>query len=154
MLISRIYNARILSMVVLLGLAALLSGCSTGEPTVTLSGQEYTIEITDTPKARRTGLMYRTELAKDSGMLFIYDSARSVSFWMKNTLIPLDILYFDADQKLQQIYADTPPCKTNPCPLYPSSQPTRYILELNAGESAEIGAKIGDELTLNYANKR
>ncbi len=130
-----------------LGFIFLLSACTT-TPTVVLNGSELTVEIADTPETRRTGLMHRTELTKNSGMLFVYDSARSVSFWMKNTLIPLDILYFDADLKLTQIYADTPPCKSDPCPTYPSTQPTKYVLELNAGESAKIGATIGSEITL------
>ncbi len=68
---------------------------------------------------------------------------------MKNTRIPLDIMYFDKDLKLVSISADTPPCRVSRCPSYPSKAPAKYVLELNAGTAAKLGVRVGDRLTLN-----
>jgi uncharacterized membrane protein (UPF0127 family) len=67
---------------------------------------------------------------------------------MKNTLIPLDILYFEAERKLVSAQLDVPPCKADPCPVYPSTGPARYVLELSAGTVRRIGARDGDTLTI------
>ena len=68
---------------------------------------------------------------------------------MKNTKIPLDIFYFDEDLKLVNVSENTPPCRSSRCPGYPSTGPAKYVLELNAGKAAELGAKPGDELKLH-----
>ena len=81
-------------------------------------------------------------------MLFVQSPGPAL-FWMKNTYIPLDLLYFDAGGTLLQIQADTPPCATPSCPIYPSDIDTvRYILEINAGEAARRGIHVGDRLRL------
>lgn len=119
---------------------------------ITLANHTFTVEIADTDSERRIGLMNRTELPADHGMLFVFDEPQQVSFWMKNTLIPLDILYFDADNKLTQIYANTPPCNPEPvegCPTYQSrSNAIQYALELPTGTATQIGAKIDDEFKM------
>ena len=68
---------------------------------------------------------------------------------MKNTLVPLDILYFDTDRRLVSMQLDVPPCKTDPCPVYPSSAPARYVLELSAGAARRTGVEVGDELKID-----
>lgn len=105
---------------------------------VVISGHHFRVEIADNEADRERGLMFRTRLAADHGMLFIYPDARIRNFWMKNTLIPLDILFFDADKRLINISANTPPCKTADCPTYASSAPAKYVLELNAGTAAHV----------------
>lgn len=100
--------------------------------TVRLAGQDFRVEVVRTPEAQAQGLMYRTHLAPNHGMLFIHATVRPVAFWMKNTLIPLDILFFDAQQRLLKAYVDVPPCKTATCPHYVSPSPAQYILELPA----------------------
>ncbi|HJP97704.1 MAG TPA: DUF192 domain-containing protein [Rhodanobacteraceae bacterium] len=115
-------------------------------PAVTLRGHRFTVEIADTVAAREHGLMDRTAMPADHGMLFVFADAEPRTFWMKNTLIPLDILFFDSADRLVTIRADVPPCKTNPCPTYASTAPARYVLELNAGTAASIGARKGDLL--------
>ncbi|MHB8404971.1 MAG: DUF192 domain-containing protein [Gammaproteobacteria bacterium] len=111
---------------------------------VVLAGHSFSVEIAATDAARERGLMYRTHLAADNGMLFVYSNAQLRYFWMKHTLIPLDILFFDARRRLINVSADTPPCKMNPCPSYPSAAPAKYVLELKAGVAASFGIQPGN----------
>ena len=115
---------------------------------VVLAGHNIDVEIAATDAARERGLMYRTHLTADHGMLFVYPDAQPRYFWMKNTLIPLDILFFDANRQLTSVWADTPPCKTDPCRSYPSAAPAKYVLELDAGMAASLGIKTGEKFTL------
>ncbi len=109
----------------------------------------FQVEIARTAQERVRGLMFRQELARDRGMLFVQPPGPA-AFWMKNTYIPLDLLYFDADGRLLQIVAEAPPCMTPTCPIYPSETATvRYILEINAGEAARRGIQRGDRLRLD-----
>ena len=86
-------------------------------------------------------------MAPSHGMLFVFTTDEPRTFWMKDTLIPLDILFFDAHHRLVTIQADAQPCRSDPCELYPSDAPARYVLELNAGTASRIGAKTGDVMT-------
>jgi uncharacterized membrane protein (UPF0127 family) len=115
-------------------------------PGVTLHGHRFSVEIADTVAAREHGLMDRTSMPADHGMLFLFPDAEPRTFWMKDTLIPLDILFFDNAHRLVTIRADVPPCKADPCPTYASGKPARYVLELNAGTAARIDARKGDVL--------
>ncbi len=85
----------------------------------------------------------------DHGMLFVFPDSEIRTFWMKNTLIPLDMLFFDSNRRLVTLLHDVPPCKADPCPIYPSTAPARYVLELNAGTAAKLGVRIGDVLTFS-----
>jgi len=122
------------------------AGCASGS-WVELSGQRYQVEIADNDAERARGLMFRDELPADHGMLFIHDEEGPQSYWMKNTRIPLDILYFDNDRKLVSQQRDVPPCSAgDQCPPYPSEAPARYVLELNAGDAMRLGLKNGVEM--------
>ena len=125
-----------------------LAGCaSIGGPWVELAGHRYGVEIADDEAERERGLMFRDELAADRGMLFIHERQEPQSYWMKNTRIPLDILYFDNARKLVSQQRDVPPCTLgDACPPYPSNAPARYVLELNAGEASRLGLRNGAEL--------
>lgn len=115
---------------------------------VTVGPATFQAEVARTQQDRRHGLMFRQELPRDQGMLFVQPPGPAV-FWMKNTAISLDLLYFDANGQLLQIVADVPPCTTPNCPLYPSqTKNVRYILEINAGEAARRGIQVGDSLQL------
>ena len=129
-------------------IACSLSACaSAGQPWVELAGQRYSIEIADDNAERARGLMFRDAMAADSGMLFIHDTEEPQAYWMKNTKIPLDILYFDGSRKLVSQQRDIPPCSLGDgCPSYPSNAAARYVLELNAGESARLKLQDGAEL--------
>jgi uncharacterized membrane protein (UPF0127 family) len=116
---------------------------------VTLNGRHFSVEIAATDAQREHGLMDRTSMPADHGMLFVFPDSQPRTFWMKNTLIPLDMLFFDADRRLVAIQADAQPCRKDPCPLYPSETPARYVLELNAGAAAKLGARTGDVITFS-----
>jgi uncharacterized protein len=137
----------------LLGIALACAGCAeapatpSDNPGVTLRGRHFGVEIATTPAAQAHGLMERTSMPADHGMLFVFKHSAPRVFWMKNTLIPLDILFFDATHKLVSVVSDAPPCRANPCPLYPSDAPARYVLELNAGTAARLGVRQGDVFT-------
>lgn len=118
-------------------------------PSVVLHGHRFTVEVANTPDQQAHGLMARTEMPADHGMLFVFKDSEPRTFWMKDTLIPLDILYFDGAHRLVTILEDVPPCKTDPCTVYPSGKPARYVLELNAGTAARIGARNGDVLRIS-----
>jgi uncharacterized membrane protein (UPF0127 family) len=126
---------------------SLLSGCASAGSWVELGGQRYRVEIADDDAERARGLMFRDELAAGTGMIFLHDREEPQAYWMKNTKIPLDILYFNSARKLVAQQRDVPPCTAGDgCPPYPSNAPARYVLELNAGEAAKLKLQNGAEL--------
>jgi len=133
---------------VLIACSLLLGGCaSAGTPWVELGGHRYTVEVADDDAERARGLMFRDELAAGRGMLFIHEREEPQAYWMKNTHIPLDILFFDDARRLVTQQRDVPPCSLgDACPPYPSDEPARYVLELNAGEAARLKLEDGAEL--------
>ena len=134
---------------VLLVSALLLSGCASGGEWVEIGGKRYTVEIADDDAERARGLMFRDTLTDGTGMLFIHEAEEPQAYWMKNTRIPLDILYFDDGRKLVTQQRNVPPCSAgDACPSYPSDQPARFVLELNAGEAERLKLQDGAELTL------
>jgi uncharacterized membrane protein (UPF0127 family) len=138
-----------LAAIATLTLGLLLSGCATGkeEEWVELGGQRYSVEVADDDAERARGLMFRDSMPADHGMLFIHDNEEPQSYWMKNTRIPLDILYFDNGRRLVSQQRDVPPCALGDgCPPYPSDAAARYVLELNAGEAARLKLENGAEL--------
>ncbi|MCX7554250.1 DUF192 domain-containing protein [Marinicella sp. S1101] len=128
----------------------ILSACQHMQHRVTLKDQTFLVELADDAQSRAMGLMYRKEMADSEGMLFIFPDSKPRAFWMKNTLIPLDILYFDQNRRLVSISENTPPCKNTStrCPNYPSAKPAKYVLEINAGLSQDYGFTTGDELII------
>jgi len=98
-------------------------------------GKEITAELAVTPVERARGLMFREKLEADQGMLFVFEEEDLYSFWMKNTLIPLDIIWLDSHQQIVHIEKNVPPCPREPCPSYTPRQPALYVLELKAGEA-------------------
>jgi uncharacterized membrane protein (UPF0127 family) len=116
---------------------------------VELRGHRFVVEVADDEPERQRGLMFRDAMAADHGMVFVHETEEPQAYWMKNTKIPLDILYFDHARKLVSVQRDVPPCSAgDACPPYPSNAPARYVLELNAGEAAKLKLENGAELTL------
>lgn len=102
--------------------------------TIRFGGKTLTVEIADTMEKRAHGLMFREKLAGDHGMLFIFEGEEPLSFWMKNTLIPLSIGYFDKDKKLIEVHEMVPAVAGEALPKsYPSSKPAMYALEMPRG---------------------
>ena len=124
-----------------------LSGCATADaPWVELNGERFKVELADTDESRARGLMFRDRMDADHGMLFVFEREEPQAFWMRNTRIPLDILYFDAQRRLVSVSAGVPPCTTPRCPTYPSAAPARFTLELNAGVARRLGTRRGDAI--------
>jgi uncharacterized membrane protein (UPF0127 family) len=106
------------------------------------------VEIADDPFEWADGLMFRESLAPDAGMLFVFGDERVRSFWMKNTLIPLDMLFVAADLTIVDIVEGAVPCEADPCPLYTSGAPAQWALEVNGGFVQDHGIRIGDAVVL------
>jgi len=110
------------------------------------NGKAVTAELAMTEEQRGRGLMFRLKLALDQGMLFVFEQEGPYSFWMKNTLIPLDMLWLDKDHKIVHIARNVPPCKADPCPSYAPDRPGSFVLELTAGAADVYGLKLFDRL--------
>lgn len=115
--------------------------------TIDASGGEtirLQVEIADSDAERQRGLMERTALGENRGMLFVFESEQTLSFWMKNTLIPLSIAYMDSGGRIVDIQ-DMQPLDETP---HPSAEPARYALEVNQGFFEEHGVEVGDRADL------
>jgi uncharacterized protein len=113
----------------------------------------FTIELATTQAERALGLMYRRALPADAGMLFLYEKPQPLTMWMRNTFIPLDMVFIGADGKVHRIESRTEPFSTQ---IISSEGNVQSVLELNAGTAASIGLKAGDEVVypgLNGAPK-
>lgn len=105
------------------------------------------LEIAETPETQTQGLMWRTNMPENSGMLFVFENEQPRTFWMQNTLISLDIIYLDQNFEVVDIHMNT---KTNQTQeTYTSMRPSRFVVELNGGKSDKEGIKIGDRLQIN-----
>mgnify|MGYP001593669555 FL=1 len=108
----------------------------------------FFVELARTSAEREKGLMFASQLDKNSGMLFIFDKEDIHPFWMKNTLIPLDIIWIGSNNKVVFISKNTQSCKSLICPAINPGSKAKYVLEINAGMVEEIGLKIGDTAEL------
>ena len=138
-------------LVVFLALLVFVSGCREAEPArgavhihttagVTVT---YRVEVATTDTDRSRGLMFRKSMPEDGGMLFIFKPARQVAMWMKNTLLPLDMLFIDAGGRIEKIAANTVPMSTDH--IY-SEADIVAVLELNAGQAVRRGIEVGDKV--------
>ena len=124
-----------------------LGACSGGENRLVLHTTKgdfaFTVEIADDGKERAQGLMFRDTLASDAGMLFDYFEEQETSFWMQNTLIPLDMIFVGADGVVKNIHVNARPHDVTGIP---SAGPVQFVLEIPGGRSVEIGLKPGDTM--------
>ena len=109
----------------------------------------FQVELALTAEQQARGLMFRQALDSDEGMLFIFPQDGIYPFWMKNTLIPLDIIWMDSNRTVVFIGKDEQPCGPEECTSINPEVPARYVLELNAGAVGRIGLEAGDALMLN-----
>lgn len=140
---------------VLFAFVTLAGGCS-GEPAkpaskpveepivIKLGGQPFTMELASTNHNRQMGLMYRKSLAPEAGMVFVFKDEENLTFWMKDTSIPLDIVYLDKLGKIVSIKQMAPFDLGQTA----SDGPAKYAIELNAGTAAKVGLKVGDTIDL------
>ena len=110
---------------------------------VCFPGVCYAVELAATPENRQRGLQNRAQLAPDKGMLFVFPVSSAYGFWMKETLIPLDMIWMDQNRRIIHIEEHVPPCESSPCPVYEPAEPALYVLEVNAGQVAEKRIKTG-----------
>lgn len=103
----------------------------------------FTVEVVDTPQKRAEGLMFRQTLAPDAGMLFDFKEVREVSFWMRNTFIPLDMIFITPDGTVENVHVNARP--HDPTGI-PSRAPVQFVLEIPGGRSLEIGLEPGDKV--------
>ena len=109
-------------------------------------GYAVRVELAADNDTRAQGLMFRDRLPAGTGMIFLFTETGDYPFWMKNTLIPLDMIWIDDQKRIAAIIPDVPPCKADPCPSYPPNAPARYVLELAAGEAKKHNLAVGQTL--------
>lgn len=125
-----------------------LTSCTKYETILIDTGEqeiEVKAEIADTPEKRERGLQFRKHLDENSGMLFSFNVDASYSFWMKNTLIPLDIIFISKDFDIVEII-HAEPCEEEPCEKYDTEKYSRYILEVNSNFTTNNNIKVGDKI--------
>ena len=133
----------------LLLISLLLSSCqSIDKNEACINNTCFEIEIRDTKEERAKGLMNIEELDEKKGMLFVFDDSSIYSFWMKNTLIELDIIWINENLEIVWIAKNVNPCEEDPCPSYNPQENAKYVLEINAGLSEKYGVKIDDKVEL------
>ncbi len=110
------------------------------------SGAVYRVDLARTPEEQARGLMYRESLPEKTGMLFLFSDKGVHQFWMKNTMIPLDMIWMDEAGKVVFISANTPPCKADPCPSYGPKTPISSVLEIAGGMAAKGKVVVGSAL--------
>jgi uncharacterized membrane protein (UPF0127 family) len=118
------------------------------KPQVCIKEKCFSVELAKTDEELSRGLMYRESLNEDRGMLFIFKNEAKHSFWMKNTLIALDIIWINKNGEIIYINKDTPICQFDPCTTYSSEKEALYVLEIGAEIVDKYGFNVGDEVKL------
>lgn len=106
--------------------------------------RSFRVEIADTPQTREIGMMWRTDVPRGTGMLFDFHTPQPVSFWMKNTMVPLDLIFIRQNGTIARITANAVPFSLSPLP---SGEPIRAVLEIAGGEAARLGLAPGQRVT-------
>jgi hypothetical protein len=134
-----------LILALVLGMAAQLAAAACAEDRVKISGDwgqaTFTVEIADTPATRAQGLMYVETMPRMAGMLFVYDRPQPVSFWMKNTMISLDMIFASPQGKILRVHENAIPGDLTPIP---GGDGVQMVLEINGGLAARLGITAGD----------
>jgi len=117
-----------------------------GSRVVFPDGYVVHVEVASDDATRQQGLMYRDTLPLDRGMLFFFPQSGNYPFWMKNTLIPLDMIWIDDQKRIAHVASNVQPCKADPCPSVPPNADARYVLEVAGGVAARHGLANGQTL--------
>jgi uncharacterized protein len=139
-----------LGCLLILAMLGTVTACR-GEPKVTVSTEgnrqvTFKVEVADTPAKREMGLQYRRELADDRGMIFLFAGESPQTFWMKNTPIPLDMIFINRERKIVGIVANTVPFSLDPRSV---DIPSQYVLEINGGLAKRVGIAVGNAVQFN-----
>lgn len=126
----------------------LLSACTSPHYSVFIGGQTISVELAQTAEERERGLMFRESLCETCGMLFLFEDEGYRHFWMKNTLIPLDMIFISTNFVIVDIL-EAEPCLNDPCQTYASKEKARYVLEVNKGFSKHYGVEKGDRIKIH-----
>ncbi|MEK6823893.1 MAG: DUF192 domain-containing protein [Nanoarchaeota archaeon] len=118
----------------------------TNESQVCFSENCFDVEVVSSQEELSKGLMFRESLNENSGMLFIFPKEDFHNFWMKNTLIPLDIIWINSAKEIVFIENNAQPCLKDICESFTPDEKALYVLEINSGIAEEIGLKVGDEV--------
>ena len=145
-------------MAVLLISLFLFSGCflgsSRGEGKICFDDDCINVEIAETKEELMRGLQSREELCDNCGMLFIFSYVKKYSFWMKDTFIPLDIIWLDSARRVVHIEENVPPCVKDPCATFTTESQALYVVELNVGKARSLGIKEGDIVEFRRLNRK
>lgn len=117
-----------------------------------IGSNKFIVEVADSEEARIRGLMFRESIPDNYGMLFVFDEEDIRSFWMKNTLIYLDIIYLNKNKRIVDMYINVAPCKKDPCKNYISAKPAKYVLELKGNRVKDLNLKKGDFIFFIFDN--
>lgn len=109
----------------------------------------FSVELATTSFEKELGLMFRNELPRDRGMLFVFKGEGVHSFWMKNTYIPLDMIWLSRNKEVVYIKKNAFPCKDSECPPIVPDKSALYVLEINGGTADQLGLNIGDKMVFN-----
>jgi uncharacterized protein len=120
--------------------------------TATIANQLFELEVAQTPRQQEFGLMYRTFMPPNRGMLFPFQPAQPVKFWMKHCLMSLDMIFL-RQGTVVAIAAKAPPCEKMPCPVYGPDEPVDQVIEVKGGRTAEIGLKVGSRIEIKPVSK-
>ncbi|NET39774.1 MAG: DUF192 domain-containing protein [Cyanothece sp. SIO1E1] len=120
---------------------------------IEIADQLIQLEVAQTVQQQAIGLMHRTELADDRGMLFPFTPPRPVNFWMKNVLISLDMIFLKAGE-VEAIANNVPPCTTPICPTYGPSDEIDQVVELRGGRATELGIQVGDRIKVQFLDTK
>ena len=129
-----------------IGLLLFVAACST-QPLVIFESNQLSVEVADTFEERAQGLMFRESLARNTGMIFVFEQEQKHSFWMKNTLISLEMIHIDENLEVVDILHAVP-CEQDPCTTYVPQKESLYVLEVNKGFSEKNNIHISDKVTL------
>ena len=129
----------------------LLFGCvapALRTTTVTINDIQITVWVADTQKARETGLMGMQNINENEGMLFVYETPGTYAFWMKNTLMPLDVIFISSDKNIIDIQ-HMEPCVTEPCRIYPPPSDLLYAIEVKGGFTERNNIMVGQKISID-----
>jgi uncharacterized protein len=115
---------------------------------IKINNKTLIVDVADTPQARIKGLMGKTSLAPDTGMIFTFGNESAYTFWMKNMKMSIDMIWINKDMNIVDMDSNVPPCSNDNCELYTPNSPVKYVIETSAGWATANNIKIGDKIEM------